>query len=171
MALASAQNEISFKCKIPVGDDMKIFVGSVDIAMQFYPPKSDKTNIGLIVNVAKKFGNPIIDKSDKNCAVMYMVLSENSSIEQLYEICDSVFNPITQTLFNKKKHVIIHCNEGKIRSPTIAYLYLTLVLQRKHALANAYLKGSKYMNCIHGNKAKQYLCKLEQKYAISTDTT
>ena len=165
--MAAQKKLVPFRIEIAMKNDTNIFVSSADVAMQYYPPKSDQKNIGLIVNLAKKYGKPIIDKSDKNCIVMYMILSEYSQIAQLNDVCIKVFEAISQTLFEYKKNVIIHCNEGRTRSPTVTYLYMILVLGWSATVANAYLPASKFMSCINTVKAKQeYLPQLKQKYAF-----
>eukprot|EP01084_Bolivina_argentea_P193777 332421_1 len=169
MAAPKKKKEIAFNIQIPMETGTNILVGSADIAMQYYPPKYVKKNVGLIINLARKFGKPIIDNSDKNCTVMYMILSENSAIQQLNDVCIAIFDEITKTLFKQKKNVIIHCNEGRTRSPTIAYLYMTLVLEWTASLSSGYLSGAKFMSCIRSSKAKRFLTTLNQTYSINSD--
>lgn len=145
----------NFNIKINL-DDGNIFVASVDIASKYYPPNND--NIGLIINVAKKYGKSVTQIQNK-CIIMYLILSENSQINILYEICKTIFPLITKTI-NNKKDVVIHCNEGHCRSPTIAYLYLILTQNWSSSKAKAYFKTSKFMPVIHSKKSQILLDKL-----------
>lgn len=168
--MAAEKKEVKFRIQIPMQNKATILVDSADVAMQYYPPKSNKMNVGLIINVAKKFGKPITDKSNKDCTVMYLILSENSPIEKLNIVCTNSFEIITDTLFKQKKNVIIHCSEGRTRSPTLAYLYMTLVLGWTEILSKSYLQPSKYMACISSLKAKQdILPSLKKKYGLKQE--
>ena len=168
--MAAEKKEVEFRIQIAMENKATILVDSADVAMQYYPPKSSKRNIGLIVNLAKKFGKAIIDKSNEDCTVMYLILSENSPIEKLNIVCTTAFDAISDTLFKQEKNVIIHCSEGRTRSPTLAYLYMTLVLGWTDILSKSHLQPSKYMACISSLKAKQdILPALKEKYGLKQE--
>lgn len=163
------KKKVAFPIAIPITkstDDSNIdhvnylYIGSVDIATQYYPPNHETKDIGLIINLCKKHGKAIWDDSNKDIAIYYEVLSENSQFSVLEKICEKVFPLISNTIYKRNKSVIVHCNEGLCRSPTLTYLYLATIVNVGNAIANKqYFTKCRLMNCIHSRQAKDWIDK------------
>ncbi|ETO05876.1 hypothetical protein RFI_31517 [Reticulomyxa filosa] len=164
---SSVKTILTFPIEISATTCSKLWIGSVDVAMNYYPKKTQQTqetNVGLIINVAKRTGK---DKSEvrEKMKIEYLTLSENSDISALSRVCEKAFPLIYETLFNQQKNVIIHCSEGKTRSPTLGYLFLIYGLGWESSKAQSYFKACKLMSCIltTSKNADHYFAKLKLK--------
>mmetsp|Transcript_79017 Transcript_79017/g.149055 ORF Transcript_79017/g.149055 Transcript_79017/m.149055 type:complete len:199 (+) Transcript_79017:78-674(+) len=112
-------------------DSGRILLGSYDHCKPFYPPNHH--SIGLIVNLCKRTGEPRREVKH-DVAVLYEVLSESSLEWELLECLDRVF-PAMKDVLSQGKDVLVHCNEGRVRSPTVVALYLTVVAGQSYEAA------------------------------------
>lgn len=112
-------------------DSGRILLGSYDHAKPFYPP--NHKSVGLVVNLCKRTGVPRREVVH-DVIVLYEVLSEFSHEAELLECLERVF-PVMKAVLSQGQDVLVHCNEGRVRSPTFVALYLTVVAHQNHGVA------------------------------------
>eukprot|EP00746_Dinoflagellata_sp_MGD_P147922 gnl/MRDRNA2_/MRDRNA2_80230_c0_seq1.p1 gnl/MRDRNA2_/MRDRNA2_80230_c0~~gnl/MRDRNA2_/MRDRNA2_80230_c0_seq1.p1 ORF type:complete len:573 (+),score=96.96 gnl/MRDRNA2_/MRDRNA2_80230_c0_seq1:107-1720(+) len=105
----------------------RLVQGSYDASKAYYPSTSGrKTGPKLILNLCKRSGTPRVENTPVGICILYEVIAENSPANDLIAMLERALPPVYNIL-DKGGDVLVHCNEGLIRSPTFVAIYLAIM--------------------------------------------
>ena len=94
-----------------------------DSALEFYPKKARSKDVQLIVNLCRRFGEKIIILSKENPKAVMIPFTEDASILDFERARRDIFSEVTAAL-KKGGHVLFHCEQALVRSPSLVVYYL-----------------------------------------------